>query len=187
MRDVAAEARAVLAGEHRVDEVVCGGHLVELVERDSRLDDRDVILGVDLEDMVHALEGHDDRVGPRDTRAREAGAGAAGRDGHAQLVGESQDRGHLRRRSGPDDTRRPFGRDGECLVVGVVLGDGVADEDLARFEDVREPLGQVTHRGTSGFGTSYPEPRTAILFSRWSRARRRAPDSRQTGECSLAQ
>ena len=43
-RDVAAEAGAVLAGEHRVDEAVRGGDLVELVERDARLHDRDVVL-----------------------------------------------------------------------------------------------------------------------------------------------
>ena len=72
--DVAAQAGRALAGEDRVDEPVVGGRLVELVEGDARLDHCDVVVEVDLEDLRHPLERHDDAVLGRDACAGKARA-----------------------------------------------------------------------------------------------------------------
>ncbi len=60
---VATERRARLSGEHRVDEAVLGEGGVELFEGHAGLDHRHVIVEIDLEDGVHALERHQDPVG----------------------------------------------------------------------------------------------------------------------------
>jgi len=60
--DVAAEAGAVLAGEDGVDEVEGSRRGIELLEGDPGLDDRGMVLGVELEDLIHPLEA--DRMPP---------------------------------------------------------------------------------------------------------------------------
>jgi len=97
--DVAAEAGAVLARVHRVDEPVRSRDLVELAQGDTRLHDGDVVLLVDLEDAVHPLERDDDRVGRRHDRTRKAGAVAARGDGRPVVVGHPQDAGDFGSRS----------------------------------------------------------------------------------------
>ena len=64
----------VLAGIDRIHEAVGRGRLFELVERDTRLDHRAVVVEVDLDDALHAVERTDDAVGARDRRARQPGA-----------------------------------------------------------------------------------------------------------------
>ena len=61
-RDVAAERRAVLARIHRIHETQRRERGVELIEADAGLNDRDVVLGVDLENRVHALEREDNSI-----------------------------------------------------------------------------------------------------------------------------
>ena len=103
---VAAQAGGALAGEHRVHEAVRLERLVELVERDPGLHDGDVVGVVDLEDLGHALERHEDAVGPGDARAGQAGARAAGGDRHAVLGGPREDGRHLVGVGGPHDGER---------------------------------------------------------------------------------
>ena len=67
--DVAAEGRRVLAGEHGVDEAVGGECLVELGEGDAGLHDDEVVLGVDLEHLGHAVERHHEPTGHWRARA----------------------------------------------------------------------------------------------------------------------
>ena len=59
---VASERAALLAGRHRVDQPQRGELAVELLERHPRLDDGDLVLRVDLEDPLHAVEGQQDAV-----------------------------------------------------------------------------------------------------------------------------
>ena len=94
-RDVAAEARRALAREHRIHETVRPRRLVELVERHARLHHGDVVLEIDLDDLVHAFERHDDAAVGRDARAREPGARTACGERNAGVGGEL------------DDSRRP--------------------------------------------------------------------------------
>ena len=131
-RDVAAEARGALAREHRVDEAVGPGRFVELFERDARLHDCDVVVEIDLEDLVHPLERHDDAALDRDARAGEAGARAPRGERHAGPRGELDDAGDLRRVRGANDREWALRGRGERLVVRVVVGDRVADRDRVR-------------------------------------------------------
>ena len=90
----------VLAREHRVHEPVRRGRLVELVERDAGLHDRDVVLEVDLEDRVHALERHDDAaVDAGCTRRRGRCPMPRAVTGTPALVGELARRARPRRSS----------------------------------------------------------------------------------------
>ena len=95
------------------------------------LHDRDVVVGVDLEDLVHALEREDDAVGARRARAGQSGARAPGGDGHTELVTDAHDCGHIGGRSGPHDRERPHRSGRQRLVVGVVVADRVADQRRA--------------------------------------------------------
>ena len=85
-RDVAAETGRLLAGEDGVDEAERGEGGVELGQGDPGLDHGDLVGHVDLEDGRHALEGDDDAARHGNRRARQSGAGAAGRDRHAELA-----------------------------------------------------------------------------------------------------
>ena len=129
-RDVAAEARAVLTRIDRIDELVRRRHLVELVEGDARLHDRDVVARIDLDDVLHALERHDHAAGAWDGRARQPGSTAPRGDRDALLVRDPQESRDLGRAPGTDDERRSLGRGGECFVVPVVFADLVAGQDV---------------------------------------------------------
>ena len=63
--DVAPERAALLARGHRVDEPKRRQLGVQLVQRHARLDHGDLVLGVDLADPPHAVEGQQDPVGHR--------------------------------------------------------------------------------------------------------------------------
>ena len=96
-------------GTHRIHETERRERGVELIEAHAGLHDRDVVLGVDLEDRVHALEREHDAVGARDARARQSGARAARGDRDLQLVTDAHDCGHLGGGSGPHDGERSHG------------------------------------------------------------------------------
>ena len=169
--DVAAEARAVLTRVHRIHELVRCGHLVELVEGDAGLHDRDVVARVDLDDLVHALERHDHAVGAGDGRARQPGAAAASRDWDALLVRDPHQGGDLGRAPGADHERRRLGRGGERFVVPVVVADLVAGQDVLGRHRVAEERGDVGHlraagRGSRGARLARRRPRAVRLSAR---------------------
>jgi hypothetical protein len=96
-RHVATERRAVLARIHGVDESERRQRGIELVESHAGLHDRDVVLGVDLDDRVHPLECEHDPVRTRRARAREPGARTASRDGDAHLIADPEYGGDIGR------------------------------------------------------------------------------------------
>ena len=107
---VAAQGAAALAREHGVDEAVGGEGLVELGQGDPRLDHGDVVVGVDLEDLGHGVEGHHQAALDRDGGPGEAGARPPGGDRHPGLVGQAQRPRPPRRWSGAGP--RPGGSPG---------------------------------------------------------------------------
>ena len=143
--DVAAEARRVLPGEHRVDQAVRGGRFVELGERHAGLDDGDVVLEIDLLDLGHVLERDEDPAGPGDARTRQAGAAAPGGDRHALLAGEPDDGRDLLGRCRPDDDVGQMSHGGERFVVAVVVADRFAGQHPIRTQFLDQALGDVSH------------------------------------------
>ena len=129
--DVPAEGAALLAGGDRVDEPERGQLGVELLERHAGLHHCDLVLGVDLSDPLHAVEGEEKPVGHRDGGARESGAAATGDDRHAVLVCDLQDLGDLARGAGQDEGQRDHGHELQGLVVGVVAVHRRAGHDVA--------------------------------------------------------
>src|SRR2546422_549649 len=101
---VAANAgRGALTREDRVHETVRPRGLIELVELDTRLHHGDVVVEIDLDDVVHALERHDDATVDGDAGARESRARTACRERDAGLGGELDHPRHFRRRPRPHD------------------------------------------------------------------------------------
>ena len=173
---VAAEAGAVLAREHRVDEAVDRGGGIELVEGDTGLHDGDVVLEVDLEDLGHVLERHQDPAVAGDARTREPGAAAPGRDRYAQLGGDAHDRrdlGAVRRSHHDVGSVR---RRGERLVVGEVLADRLAMDDRLRTDDGGQPFDQVPHGNPPGVSIVATLPVDVERIAAPSRRRRSAAD-----------
>ena len=76
---VPAERAALLARRDRVDEAERRQLAVELLERHAGLDHGDLVLGVDLEDPLHAVEGQQDAVGHRARRRPRARCRCPGR------------------------------------------------------------------------------------------------------------
>jgi hypothetical protein len=159
--DVAAQAGAVLAREHRVDEPPRRQLGVELVELHAGLDHGDVVVLVDLEDVVHPLERHHDAAGLGDAGARHARARAPGGDRDAVLVGGAQDRRHLVGGRRQHHRRRDLGGRGQGLVVAVVVLDGVAAEDVRRPHQGSEPLGDLGVVGYVGCHAASPHEQSA--------------------------
>ena len=95
-------------GRHGVDEAQRGQLAVELLERHARLHHGDLVLGVDLENPLHAVEGEQDAVGDGNGGAGEPGAAAPGHHRDAVLAGQLQDLGHLAGR--PRQDERPAAR-----------------------------------------------------------------------------
>ena len=143
--DVAAERGALLAGGHRIGQAERQELRVELFEGHARLDDGDLVLGVDLADAVHPVEGQQDAVGHGHGGAREPGAAAAGDDGHPVFGGQAQHLGDLVRRARQYEGQRDHGRDGQGLVVGVVGVDGLADADVALAHGLAQLFQEIRH------------------------------------------
>ena len=55
-RDIAAEGRGVLAGIDGVNQVVLTSQQIKLVETHARLHHCDMILGINLEHLIHAFK-----------------------------------------------------------------------------------------------------------------------------------
>ncbi len=154
--DVPAQRRRLFAGRHRVDETQGSQLLVELLEGDPGLDHGDLVLGVDLADVVHPVEGQQDAVAHRDGGPGEPGPAAPGDHGHALLVGAAQDLDDLIGRTGQDQGQRRLGRGAERLVVGVVGVHGVAGHDVAVADRLAQLLEEIRHEGRSHLSTSGP-------------------------------
>ena len=105
-RHVPAQRAALLARRHRVDQTQRGELAVQLLQCHPRLHHGDLVLGVDLHDPLHAVEGEQDAVGHRHRGAREPGPAAPGDHRDAVLAGQLQDLGHLVGRTRQDDGQR---------------------------------------------------------------------------------
>ncbi len=141
---VATQAGRLLAGEHRVDQAVRGQGLVQLGQGHPGLDHGHVVVGVDLQDAVHPLEGDHHPLRGGDAPAGQAGARAPG--GERDLFGDRRpdDGRHLSGVARPDHGPRADRRGAEGLVVGLVVAHGVADIDVGDTDDVHQQL--VDHR-----------------------------------------
>ncbi len=100
---------------------------------DARLYDGDAVLRVHLQDAVHARGDDDDAAVVRDGAAGEAGAGAAGGDGHPMSAGNAHHFRHLVGVIGEDDGLGQAALDG-CVVL-------VDDEVLGGVEDALPAYG----------------------------------------------
>ena len=136
----------MLAGEHRIDQPVGTDGPVQLVQIDAGLDHGHVVVDVDLENPVHALEGHQDAVGTRHRRPRKPRTTAPGDDRGPVRVGHAEDSSHLVGATRSDEDQGQDGRGRrERFVVGVVVVDGRAEQDVVSADDLDQPLGEVTH------------------------------------------
>ena len=133
---VAAERRARLAREDGVDEIVGAHRNIELFERHAGLDDGDMVGGVDLEDLVHALERHEDPARRRDGGPTEPGATPSSRDRQPVCVGDLQHGGNLGRTAGKDHRQRCHRCGCERLVMVVIGRDVVAAAHVRRSDRV---------------------------------------------------
>src|SRR5436309_1811795 len=106
----------------------------EVEVHEARLDDRELVVVVHLEDAVHPHEGDHDAALRGEAPAREPRAGAARHEGHPLAVCEPDDRRHVRRgRREHDEVRqRPEQREAVGLVHEQLVGVG---EHRSRAED----------------------------------------------------
>ena len=113
-----------------------GRHLVELGERHAGLDNRYLVLGVDLHPL-HTLERHDDTARARDRGARQTSAASARGHGDAVLVAHAEDRCDFARGLWQEDSNRDDRRRAERLVVRVLVV-RIAGEDAIGGQDAVE-------------------------------------------------
>ena len=152
--DVPAQRCRLLARRHRVDEAEGRQLLVQLLEGHSGLNHGDLVLGVDLSDVVHPVEGHQDAVADRDGGAGQTGPAAPGDHGHASFIGPAKDLDDFPGRSGQHQGQRRLGGRAEGLVVGVVVMDGVAIHDVALADRLAQLLEEIRHEEHSHLTTS---------------------------------
>ena len=100
--DVRPVARGNVRGEEQSHRFQVG---VEFVEHHAGLDPGPLLLDVDLEDPVH-VPGEVDLDAAAYRLAAQAGSSAAGRDGNASFVGETEDAGDVVRVGGIRDAQR---------------------------------------------------------------------------------
>ncbi len=132
---VAPQTGRLLTGEHRIDEPEGGEGVVEFGQGQARLHHGHVVVGVDLEEGAHPLEGHHDASGDRDAPTREPGPRPPGGEGDALLPGGLDDGGHL---GGGARTHHGAWSDGhraQGLVVTGVVADPVAEVEMGRADD----------------------------------------------------
>ena len=175
--DVASQGGAALAGEDRIDESLLASGLVELGEGHAGLHHRHVVLGIDLQDSIHALEGDQDASTAGYAGPRETGAVAPGGDRDASLVGQAQHPRDLLRGGRPHYHLGVVGVYRECLVVRVLFADRIAGQHLLRGHDVGEKIDQVVHRsllngpvpgeGTAGISDSIESARDSLPGTRF--------------------
>ena len=128
--------------------------MVQLLECHPGLDHGDLVLGVDLSNVVHPLEGHQDAVAYRDGGARQTGPAPPGDHGHPPFICPAQDLDDFPGRSGQHKGERRLGRRAKGLVVGVVVVDGVAGHDVALADRLAQLLEEIRHEGHSRLSTS---------------------------------
>ena len=143
---VPAERAALLARGDGVDEAERRELAVELLERHARLHDGDLVLGIDLADALHAVEGQQDAVGHRDRRPGKTGAAATGNDRHPVFARQLQDLGDLVGRPGQHHGEGDHRHGGESLVMGVVRVDGHAGDDMVFADGLAQLFQQLRHR-----------------------------------------
>lgn len=78
---------------------------------------RDLILGVDGENPVHARERRDDAAVPRDRAARKAGTGAASNERCLMLLRKTDDPNHIRGGAGENNAVGPSGFDRAVVFI----------------------------------------------------------------------
>ncbi len=87
LRDVAADRAGTARGRvRRIEEACRLGRILQRLRHDARLDDREEIVPVELEDPVHGAEVERDAALGRQRSARKAGPGALGRHREPQLA-----------------------------------------------------------------------------------------------------
>jgi hypothetical protein len=124
---------------------VPGDHLVELAEAHTGLDDRDLIVDVDLEDAAHLPKCDQHAALAGDAAAGEARPGAACGHRQTELAGYRDDLRHLGRGMRQDDHVRSAPVGHERLVMPVVLADLGAGQDPRRSQQRREPVDSTDH------------------------------------------
>ena len=113
----------------RVEEALGGDRRLELGVDDPGLDDRDEVLAVDLDDLVHRGEGDRQAALDPGRATRQPRARAAGDDRDAQLGGDLDELGDVGGRRREDDGARQAGVEVRRLVVAVALAvDGVGQD-----------------------------------------------------------
>jgi len=130
-RHVPAERTALFARRDRVDQPERRELVVELFQCHPRFHHGHLILGVDLHNPLHAVEGEQDAVRHGHGGPGEPGPAAPCDHRHQVLTGDLQHRGHFAGRAGHDDGPRHDGHGRQRLVVGVVGVHGIAGEDVA--------------------------------------------------------
>jgi hypothetical protein len=106
---------------------------------DARLDDRDAVDRVDVEDTIHARDAQHDAAAERYRAAREPAPHGARGQRDAPFEGDAVDRADFGRRRGEHDHRRRVLVEGAVETVGdQVLSGGqqtVRDGGTQRFEE----------------------------------------------------
>ena len=137
-----------LAGADGVGETErCKGG-VELVEGDPGFDHGDGVVGVDLADRPHPIEGEHDPVGLGPAPPREPGPAPAHHQRGVRLVGQLDHRDDVVGRAGEDHGQGHHGLGGQGLVVGVVDRDrGTGDHFVIaqRPANLLDYLGHRSH------------------------------------------
>ena len=139
-RHVPAERAALLARRHRVDEPERYQLTIELFQRHAWFDHCHLVLGIDLHNPSHAVEGEQDAVRHGHGSSGEPGAAATRHDRDAVLAGQSQYLGHFISRGGHDDGQWNDRHGRQGLVVRVVGVHGGAGEHVALADSLAQLL-----------------------------------------------
>ncbi len=102
---------------------------MERAEHDARLDDRDEIVLVHVDDAVERVRREDDSARDGDRAARATRARRTRRDGDLVRVGDAKNGGDVLARLGDDDDVR-HARFGLAVVLGVDAARGFVEHEL---------------------------------------------------------
>src|SRR5262249_12004082 len=141
---------------------------IELVERDARLHDGDVVLGIDLDDAVHPFEREHDAVGAGHTRARQPGTRTTGGHRYCEFVADTEYGRDLAGRRGLHHGPWPRGSRGQGLVTRVVVLDGVAPENVRLPHNAAQLRLEIRHRSCVGPDDAAVKPSTEHELGRLS-------------------
>ncbi|MNQ74013.1 hypothetical protein D3C85_887610 [compost metagenome] len=132
--DVAADLAGACRGEvHRVVEALLLGEVLQLLGDHAGLAARGAVEGVEVENLVHVVEGHDHFAVGGDGGGGQAGTAARGYQGDLALIGPAHDGLHFL-----DGLREDDGQRIGLELLGPVLAEGVQGrgigEHLAGFD-----------------------------------------------------